>query len=176
MRVSKDIKPWLVIGTLTIALGLIISVYIGILPSPFEGALGDFKAPSYLPAGYVKGETNTTNIDKTYTYTNNNQGTFFMLGATNDPQKSSLKEVFQPLSQEDGMPVANEPLTINGHDTTFQVQKMDLMGVELNIFHVTWHCDQTGLTCAATGMLLPTEINEFKEMIQSVKCHSKGFF
>lgn len=158
----------------TVLLG--ICIFTGTINTPLNDQLTSFKAPDYIPDGYVSEANNSTNsVDKSFTFADRKNNNYFIVAAVKDMNKSEYHELMDDSSaseQMEGMKTTAENITISGHPVTFRILTMDFMGMTMNMFHVTWSCPQTGLNIVATGKIEANETENMKKMITSIQCHT----
>lgn len=149
-------------------------IFTGVISTPWMDSLSCFDGPSYLPEGYLNVDNNTTNVDKTFVF-QDNVGDSFMVGATNDLQKSELEPLKTPFEKDIShhLDLKEENLSVNGHMVVFQVLSVNFMFLNRNIFSASWFCNQTGLTVFVVGSMGSKDKSEMKKMVQSIQCHQE---
>jgi len=170
------IEKKLVILVILVFIGVIsAAVFLGVINTPLTDPMASFQAPTYIPEGYVKMENTTTaGVDKSYTFVDEKNGNYFVVAAIKDLNKSEYSELAgdQLFDEMGGMKTVKEEMTVEGHPVDFKIVSMDIMGISMNMFHVTWTCTQTGLHIIATGKIGANKEN-MKKMVQSIQCHTE---
>ena len=169
-------KKWMILVILVILGVLGVGVFTGIINTPLTDPLAGFQGPIYVPEGYVSMENNSTaNVDKSFTYADKNDN-YFIVAAVKDVDKSEYGELMNDsfASEEmEGLKTVKEEILVDGHPVTFKILNMDFMGMQMNMFHATWTCPQSGLNMVATGEIGANETETMKKMVASVQCHQE---
>lgn len=169
-------KKWMILIILVVLGVLGACIFIGVINTPLTDPLTSFQAPSYVPEGYVSEVNNsTTGVDKSFTFTNENKGSYFIVAAIKDTNKSEYSELVQSSLYEEteGVKKVDEEIVVDGHSVKFNMLSIDLMGMHLNMFHASWICPQTGLNIVTAGQINPDETENMKKMITTIQCHTE---
>ncbi|MCK9152324.1 hypothetical protein [Methanobacterium alcaliphilum] len=148
----------------------------------------------------ISGNYNNTNHlindnERIFEYTGN--GTFWV-GVIKDTNNENLKPLLDPFEDDKNFTnITKENITVNGHQIVFEVHTMevDLTAISSSLsylsknnmkngisrqpfakFQAKWHCNESNLTFVFTGFVPYNKIPEMKQMIKSIKCHSKKPF
>ena len=52
-----------------------------------------------------------------------------------------------------------------------KIETISLFGISISTFQSVWFCDKTRLTYATLGIVPTSDLEEMKNMTQSIQCH-----
>lgn len=155
----------------------IVSIFILIVTVSISGCVSDpvsdFTGPSYVPSDYTNTRNNTTDNGKVMIYRGPAALNLFMVGAVKDPNQDYYKNMSSQFvyNQSEYAQKSSETLMVNGHHIEMKIETISIFGTYISNFHSIWYCDKTGLTYATLGIVPTSDLEEMKNMTQSIQCH-----
>lgn len=145
-------------------------------------SIANFKGPEYIPSNFQLVKNTTNENASVLVYQIPNKLSFFAVAAVKDSDKRAINNLTSSInsaklsSNSSNVLKTNEAINVDGHQTELYTETMNLFGVGISFYDVTWHCDNTGLTIFSFGLVGSTQMSEIKKMLESIKCHRFIFF
>jgi hypothetical protein len=165
---------------LGVIIGAAIIIIVAVVLYLSHDPLDDFNGPGYIPANYSLVRNNTTENSTFLLYQGPAKLNFFLVGATKDPNKTvfdSIKSSFSNnTTQTANLLIFEEQMNVTNHPITVKREEINFFGTLISFFETSWYCDESKMTCIASGVVPSSEMPEINKMIQSIKCHRPFLF
>jgi hypothetical protein len=156
----------------------IISILVILLATTsISGCIGDpiadFTGPDYIPDNYSNTNNNTTDAGKIMFYQGPAPLNLFIVAVVKDPTQHFFKEVTNQFGSNESEYAKdyNDTLELNGHQVNMKIQTVNFFGTSISTFQAVWYCDKTMLTYATMGIVPTSDLEDMKNMTESIKCH-----